>query len=243
MSVYLYDGSFEGFLSVVYQSFYEKKPASKIVKSLKDISLLDEVVEIVTDNIHAQKVHQALQSRFEKRNYNKIFHTFLCDSKDFEKALYDFIVIGFKNQNKLADINHPSIYYLEKLEREYFRHLDKMYGFIRFEELEDGSLYAKIEGKFNILPYLGKHFVKRLDGYDFIIHDTVRALAYVKTKEGGMIHQVADFEAPKLSKDEAKFQKLWKLFFGHVTIKERKNLKLQKNWIPLLYRTYMTEFI
>ncbi len=238
MSVYLYDGSFEGFLSVVYQSFYEKKPASKIIKDLKEVLLLDEVIEITTDNTHAQKVHEGLKKKFQKCHYNKIFHTFLCDSRDFEKALYDFIVIGFKDQKKLGDINHPSIYYLEKLEREYFRHLDKMYGFVRFVELEDGSLYAKIEGKFNILPYLGKHFVKRLDGCDFIIHDTGRELAYVD----GVIHQVADFEIPILSENEAKFQKLWKLFFEQVAIKERKNLKLQQNWVPLLYRKYMTEF-
>ena len=238
MSAYLYDGSFEGFLSVVYHSYYQKKPALKIIKDKKQVGLLDEIIEIITDLTHAQKVHLALQKKFDTKNYNKIFHTFLCDSRDFEKALYDFIVIGFKNQKKLHDINHPSIYYLEKLEHEYFRHVHKMYGFVRFEELEDGVLYAKIEGKFNILPFLGKHFVKRLDGCDFIIHDTKRELAYVK----GAIHKIADFEIPTLSKDEAKFQKLWKLFFEKVTIKERKNLKLQQSWVPLLYRKYMTEF-
>ncbi len=147
-------------------------------------------------------------------------------------------MIGFKEPKKLHDINHPSIHYLEKLEHEYFRHLHKMYGFVRFEELEDGSLYAKIEGKFNILPYLGKHFKKRLSGVNFIIHDVSRELAYVD----GVIHKVADFETPILSDNEAKFQKLWKLFFEQVAIKERKNLKLQQNWVPLLYRKYMTEF-
>jgi probable DNA metabolism protein len=242
MSVYSYDGSFEGFLSVVYQSYYAKKSASKIIKSLKDISLLDEVIEVVTDNTHAQKVNLALQNKFEKHHYNKIFHTFLCDSRDFEKALYDFIVIGFKDQKKLQDINHPSIYYLDKLEREYFKYLDKMYGFLRFEELEDGSLYSKLEGKFNILPLLGEHFIKRLDGCDFIIHDIKRELAFVNTKGVHRIHKVADFETPILSENEEKFQKLWKLFFKQVSIKERKNLKLQQNWVPLLYRKYMSEF-
>lgn len=242
MSTYLYDGSFEGFLSIVYRSYYDKKPATKIIKALKNVSLLDEVIEVVTDTVYAQQVYDGLKTKFENRHYNKIFHTFLCDSRDFEKALYDFIVIGFKDQKRLHDINHPSIHYLEKLEHEYFRHVHKMYGFVRFEELEDGSLYAKIEGKFNILPFLGKHFAKRLYGCDFIIHDIDRALAYVKTKENGVVHQVADFELPTLSENEAKFQKLWKLFFEQVTIKERKNLKLQQNWVPLLYRKYMTEF-
>jgi probable DNA metabolism protein len=99
-------------------------------------------------------------------------------------------------------------------------------------------LYAKVEGKFNILPFLGKHFKKRLDGLKFIIHDVERELAYVD----GVIHKVAKFDAPKLSDDEEKFQKLWKLFYEKVTIQERKNLNLQKSLVPLLYRKYMTEF-
>ena len=47
---------------------------------------------------------------------------------------------------------------------------------------------------------------------------------------------------PKLSKNEKKFQDLWKLFFKQVSIKERENKKLQQNWVPLIYRKYMSEF-
>ncbi len=238
MNVYFYDGSFEGFLSLIYCSYYEKKPASKIIKCKKEINLLDEIIDINTDILQAKKVQLSLEKKFEIKNYNKIFHTFLCDNRDFEKALYDFIVLGFKNQKNLQNITHPSIYYIEQLNLEYFRYVHKMYGFIRFEELEDGVFYAKIEGKFNILPFLGKHFTKRLDGCDFIIHDIRRDLAYLN----GKILQVADFEIPKFSKDEEKFQKLWKLFFKKTAINERKNLKLQQNFVPLLYRKYMTEF-
>ncbi len=243
MNAYMYDGSFEGFLSLIYHSYYQKQPAVKIIKDTKDITLLDEVIQITTDELHAKKVLSALKSKFQKRDYNKIFNIFLCDSVDFEKALYDFIVLGFRDQKKLNDINHPSIYYLEKLESEYFRYLHKMYGFVRFTLLKDQILYAKIEGKFNILPYLEKHFSKRLDGSDFIIHDLKRELALVKNDKGSMIYKVADFQTPEFSQDEEKFQKLWRLFFESVTIKERKNRKLQQSFIPLLYRKHMTEFL
>ncbi|WP_151944067.1 DUF4130 domain-containing protein, partial [Aliarcobacter butzleri] len=35
---------------------------------------------------------------------------------------------------------------------------------------------------------------------------------------------------------------LWKSFFNAVTIKERLKPKLQRQLVPLLYRTYMSEF-
>lgn len=243
MSTYMYDGSFEGFLTLIYHSYYQKLPAKKIIKDAKSITLLDEVIQITSDELQAKKVLDALKNKFQNRHYNKIFNIFLCDSMEFEKALYDFVILGFRDQKKLNDINHPSIYYLEKLESEYFRYLHKMYGFVRFTLLKDQILYAKIEGKFNILPYLGKHFTKRLDGCDFIIHDLKRELAIVKTDDGSIIHKVADFQTPELSQDEEKFQELWRLFFESVTIKKRKNLKLQQNFVPLLYRKHMTEFL
>ncbi len=239
---YLYDGSFEGFLTLVYDSYTTKRSATKIIKDPHDIDLLDALSSIITNRTYATKVLQSLQKRFEKRYFKRIFHTFLCDSRDFEKALYDFVILGFRDQKLLEDIRHPSIFYLEKLEHEYFRHLHKMYGFVRFEELENGTLYAKIEGKFNLLPFLGKHFQKRLDGLDFILHDTDRSLAYLCHEEKGLIQEVVEYEAPTLSKEELKFQKLWKTFLKSVTIQERKNPKLQQSWVPLLYRQYMLEF-
>ena len=54
---------------------------------------------------------------------------------------------------------------------------------------------------------------------------------------------VASFGTPNLSQNEAKFQKLWSSFFSAVSIEERTNKKLQQNLVPLIYRTYMSEFL
>ncbi len=239
---YLYDGSFEGFLTLIHDSYIHKRVASKIVKNPLDIDLLDDVYTIITNKTYAMRVLEGLKNKFKKENFERIFQTFLCDSQDFEKPLYDYILLGFRDQKNLEDILHPSILYLENLHLAYFRYLHKMYGFVRFEELEDGVLYARVKGRFNILPYLGKHFIKRLDGFDFIIHDMARSLAYISIDGKGKINEVKDFDLPVYSKEEIKFQKLWKTFLKSVTISERKNLKLQQTWIPLLYREYMLEF-
>ena len=56
------------------------------------------------------------------------------------------------------------------------------------------------------------------------------------------MQKVADYEIPLRSESEEKFQNLWKTFFDSVAIKSRKNKKLQQQTVPLIYRTYMTEF-
>jgi probable DNA metabolism protein len=166
----------------------------------------------------------------------------MCDSKEFEMALLEYIIIGFKETKQLFNINNSCVFYLNSLEKELFRNVHKMTGFIRFEELEDATLYAKVESKFNIVYFLGKHFLKRFNNQNFIIHDLNRKLAFVKMQNDFSVQEVAFFDEPNYSSNEQKFQKLWKSFFSGVTIKERINSKLQQQMVPLIYRTYMSEF-
>ncbi|MGJ0360296.1 TIGR03915 family putative DNA repair protein [Aliarcobacter cryaerophilus] len=240
--ILLYDGTFEGFLSLVYEVYYKKLKPTKIYKTLPNEILFEEILEIDTSKESGIKVLNAIKTKFPKEILEKILNIFMCDSKEFEMALLEYIVIGFKDSKQLYNINNSCVFYLNNLEKELFRVTHKLTGFIRFEELEDKTLYAKIESKFNVIYFLGRHFLKRFNNQNFIIHDINRKLAFVKMKNDYSIKEVAFFDEPIYSSNEEKFQKLWKSFFSGVTINERTNLKLQTQMVPLLYRTYMSEF-
>ena len=240
--ILVYDGTFEGFLSLVYEVYYKKLKPTKIYKTLPTEMIFEEILEINTSKDNAIKVLTAIKTKFPKELIQRILNIFMCDSKEFEMALLEYIIIGFKDFKQLYNINNSCVFYLNSLEKELFRLVHKMYAFIRFEELEDGTLYGKIESKFNVVYFLGKHFLKRFNNQNFIIHDLDRKLAFVKIDEEFSIQEVAYFDEPTFSSNEEKFQKLWKSFFKGVTIKERINLKLQQNLVPLVYRTYMSEF-
>ena len=240
--ILVYDGTFEGFLSLVYEVYYKKLKPIKIYKTLPNEMIFEEILEINTSKDNAIKVLTAIKTKFPKELIQRILNIFMCDSKEFEMALLEYIIIGFKDFKQLYNINNSCVFYLNSLEKELFRLVHKMYAFIRFEELEDGTLYGKIESKFNVVYFLGKHFLKRFNNQNFIIHDLNRKLAFIKIDEDFSIQEVAYFDEPTFSSNEEKFQKLWKSFFKGVTIKERINLKLQQNLVPLVYRTYMSEF-
>ena len=240
--ILVYDGTFEGFLSLVYEVYYKKLKPTKIYKTLPTEMIFEEILEINTSKDNAIKVLTAIKTKFPKELIQRILNIFMCDSKEFEMALLEYIIIGFKDFKQLYNINNSCVFYLNSLEKELFRLVHKMYAFIRFEELEDGTLYGKIESKFNVVYFLGKHFLKRFNNQNFIIHDLNRKLAFIKIDEDFSIQEVAYFDEPTFSSNEEKFQKLWKSFFKGVTIKERINLKLQQNLVPLVYRTYMSEF-
>lgn len=241
--ILLYDGSFEGYLSLVYDVYYKRLKPLKIYKKLPNEIIFEEIFEIQNSKTKYEKVLNALKSKFPKEILEKILNIFMCDSKQFEMELLEFIILGFKDQKELYNINNSSVFYINTLEKELFRLVHKMYAFIRFEELEDNTLYGKIESKFNVVYFLAKHFLKRFNNQNFIIHDINRKIAFIKIENNYSIEEIAYFDEPKFSNDEEKFQKLWKSFYNGVTIKERVNLKLQQNLVPLIYRTYMSEFL
>ena len=240
--ILLYDGSFEGFLSLVYEVYYEKIQVNSILKKMPESLLFERFHEVFTDEAKAHKVLDALTKHFTKEQQRTIFHTVLCDTRAYEMALLEYIRIGFKSKKELRNINNNHLFYIQNLEKELLSLVHKMYGFTRFEELEDGTLYAKIETKFNIVPFLGEHFCKRLGNIPFIIHDVKRSLAFVKNDELREIRSIASFDAPTFSSEEENFKALWKSFFKAAAVESRHNPKLQQSWVPLLYRTYMSEF-
>ena len=240
--ILVYDGTFEGFLSLVYCVYYEKLKPKNIYKTLPNEMIFEEIKEIITSEENSKKVLDSMKKIFPKQLLEKILNSFMCDTKEFEMTLLEYIIIGFKEVKQLFNINNSCVFYLNNLEKELFKNVHKMTGFIRFEELEDGTLYAKVESKFNVLYFLGKHFLKRFNNQNFIVHDLNRKLAFVKIQNDFSVQEVAFFDEPNYSSNEQKFQKLWKSFFSAVTIKERINPKLQRQLVPLLYRTYMSEF-
>ena len=240
--ILVYDGTFEGFLSLVYEVYYKKLKPIKIYKNLPNEMIFEEIFEIETLQENTIKVLTAIKTKFPKELIEKILNIFMCDSKEFEMALLEYIIIGFKEVKQLYNINNSCVFYLNNLEKELFRNVHKLTGFIRFEELEDATLYAKVESKFNVVYFLGKHFLKRFNNQNFIIHDLNRKVAFVKMQKDFSVQEVAFFDESNYSSNEQKFQKLWKSFFSGVTIKERINTNLQRQMVPLIYRTYMSEF-
>ncbi len=238
----VYDGTFEGFLSLVHEVYYKKIQPLVITKELPDTLILDDIVTIEYDEQNSLKVLEAMKTKFTKRNFETILNIFMCDSVYFELDLLHFIILGFKNQRELSNINISFVQNIQNLQKELFRHNHKMSGFIRFVELDDGTLYGKIETKFNVVYFLGKHFLARFNNQRYIIHDIKREIAFIKDDNFTGIQKIASFQEPKVSDDEKKFSTLWKTFFNSVAIESRTNKKLQQQMVPLIYRTYMSEF-
>ena len=239
---WIYDGSFEGFLTALHRSYMHKCIPDVLTSDRSNLDRLSESVTINTDLDIAKRVSQGIAKNLPKKLIECIYHVFLCDDVARERELLLFIRMGLKDVSLLYDLSNPVVFAIESYQKRLYSTIHKMQEFLRFEMLEDGMLYAKIAPPRNVLPFLGRHFVKRLRNERFIIHDISRGWIAVYDGKDLQMHEVLNASVPTLHETEHHFQELWQTFFDSVTIESRKNYKAQRNFVPLIYRELMTEF-
>lgn len=122
--------------------------------------------------------------------------------------------------------------------------------FVRFRELEGGLLFARIEPDANVLEFVMPHFADRFPLENFVIVDVRRGLAGIhESKRDWFLVRMDGQERERFSslvlrysEEELEMAELFRHFCISLGIKERKNLKLQQQFLPLKYRRFMTEF-
>ena len=84
MQDYLYDGTFEGFLTCVYHHYYTEQAAGICLKEEYQSSLLGGFQEVHTDLEKADRVYQAIRRKISYMDLRRIYKCFLSTVPDKE---------------------------------------------------------------------------------------------------------------------------------------------------------------
>jgi|APHig6443718053_1056840.scaffolds.fasta_scaffold12938_2 probable DNA metabolism protein len=234
----------------------------------RNFELFSEYVEVEADEEKARKVTKAVCDRLGFLTYQGICKTIAAEDKeiigkrknatDYDKgdAVYRTIVCGFSMQNGeevLTNLGNPYVARVFELARRVDNEIGHWREFLRFKELKNGILFAKIGPLNNILPMLMPHFTDRLPLEDFMIYDDRRELFAIHKSMRGMNGQktgwvivrgkkLAEDELSDYSDSEVYYEELFTAFCHSITIEERRNKRLQQQMLPLKFRNYMVEF-
>ena len=239
--IYQYDGSFDGFLCCVYESYTQKERPTAILRDGDDEPSLFEIRSVPTERAHAQRVYRS----FEKIAPNVgpfLRRAFLTCMDDKEMAMYRFVVRLYREGAPLlARLSDETYDPLRKAVRNLSGEAEALRGFIRFSKL-GGILGAEIEPKNRVLPILRSHFCDRYHDESFFIYDRTHREALLYSGGVSRIIPLAHFEMAPPDETEVDYRRLWRGFFDTIAIRERENLKLQRSNLPKRYRGTMTEF-
>ena len=239
--VFQYDGTFDGFLCCVFESYVHKEFPIAFSGDEECWSLY-EVRYVVTQKAHADRVYNSLLQR-SKMAADVVRRAFLTCLPEKESRLYALIKKLYdEGPAFLRNTADPVYYPVAKALRHMSGELEKLRGFVRFSDYS-GVLGAEIEPKNRVLPLLRRHFCDRYANEAFFIYDRTHKELLVYAKNHSRLLTVDSLQLALPGDEEIQFRRLWKRFYETIAIKERYNPRCQNTFMPKRYRGTMTEFL
>ncbi len=253
--VLICEDSTEGILTGVYEAYRFKKDrgiashdAIHLVTAEPEVQrLFTEYVHIQADHGKAAKVTGTIAAQLGDETWYRLSMAMVSCHEEKADAVYHTVVLGLKTRDRhVTDrLKEDCVQGVFKCARASDNELCHLRQFLRFSELQNGMLYAKIDAKHHVLPYLMPHFADRLPADDFVIYDenTQTFGLHARFKKWYLMRG-ADFDERTLvyAAVEETYQELFRQFCDSIAIEARINPKLQMNMLPLRFRPNMTEF-
>ena len=242
MSLWKYDGTFDGFLCLLLECAREGVSPDEISSARQDdASGLFPSRVIITDHERAEGVRQALKKRLSPRAFDAGYCAFLGADKGREMALFSYYSLGWtvgrKIETLLAD---ERVWRVMEGRRKVLRERHRFLGILRFSDL-GGVLYAPFEPEADLLPLVAGHFARRLGAERWVIHDLCRGKAVLYAPKEW---RIADFSLPdgiSLSASEKFYRDLWRRYFDSTAVSTRLNPRLQRQFLPKKYWKHLPE--
>lgn len=250
-SILVCEDSGTGIFTGIYEAYERKLNHDTTILQVgeeENLRLFAEYIRITPSLEKADKVIRTLRRRFGEETLRVIFEALASVDRQKGQAVYQMVVFGLRGKykgNLLDCFSYEPVVKVNALSKTVWRECHHFYGFLRFQELSNKILYAKIKPKAHLLSLLGEHFSDRFclenfmiydESYDeWLVHEAKKAWF---TVSGDLIHLE---KQPCYSEEELQIQDLFCHFVDRIAIDERRNLALQQQMLPLRFRSNMIE--
>ncbi|MCL2548749.1 MAG: TIGR03915 family putative DNA repair protein [Symbiobacteriaceae bacterium] len=237
---WLYDDTFEGFLSTVFE-VYRNKDEAAIFSGSADAQLgLQEERRVITNAGHVKRVQRKLET-IDSDLPRRLYYAWLSRETDIEQAIMAYIRLCIEQDMDVCDQRYrDTVRTVLNAARKVGTDVYHYQKFVRFVRAGREVYVADIEPDYDVLELLSGLFEDRLDGFNFIIRDIKRRKCLVWDQRQHWISYDPQLLQPVPNQGD--YEVLWQTYFKHIAIPERINPKLQTLHVPKRYRKHMTEF-
>ncbi|MBR2323136.1 MAG: TIGR03915 family putative DNA repair protein [Clostridia bacterium] len=236
--IYLIDGSVDGIFTALYNAYQTKTFPTAVVNGDIQLDLCDETVEIQTNKSKADKVFRKLKTILLHGELDKIYTALKSGDECKYTVIFNYLKKTVNENKCISDkFSDTDVFNFDKLVSRVLLEAHRFKGFIRFSKTESGIYYAKYFPDNDVNTLILPHFISRYKSMPFIIHDINHDV--ISAHFNGKTKTVYKKINPLYVKDE--FQSLFKTYYDTVYIKERKNERLMKNFMPKRYHKNLPE--
>ena len=252
MNIYTFDNTFEGLLTLVFESYQRKQFPDEILFGEGGQGLLfASTITIETDDRKAERVWKGIVSHSSEVNAHRIYRVFLAGMPDTPMLLVKFIrLVIDSTKNEETNFSEPVVLEINKLHQKVCKEAHRVQMFVRFQKTVEGSYYASFAPMYDVLPLCIPHFKDRYADQPWIIYDLKRnygfwydlkAVSRVVFDDLKVNPQNGQLHSSLLAEDEKQFQQLWKQYYHSICIQERKNDKVHRQLLPKRFWKYLPE--
>lgn len=251
MLVFFYDKTFEGLLTAIFDAYSRKTFPDRLL-GIGEIApmFMTEEYTVTTEADKSVRVWTSLENKMSKLARNMLTYTWLSETEGSDELLFRYIRKTFDSKTPIeTNFADTDILEVHQLAKKVSHEVLYIKQFVRFQKAADDIFFAPISPRHNALPLAIEHFKDRFSDQKWVIYDIKRRYGYYYDLNT-MVEMTLDNDEHLLSgkldeelmaDDEKLFQELWKGYFKSMTIKERINLKLQRQHMPKRFWKYLTE--
>jgi probable DNA metabolism protein len=252
--IYLYDHSFEGFLTVVFEIYSSKAEPHQICRQQEYQEVLfEQTLTVVTDVSKSDRVWQGLLKKLGKNARQLPFLAFQSGEPSIEMDLYHLIRFAFQEKLPIEEnYSDPKVLAVRNAAQKVVKEAHHMMQFIRFQRTIDDIYFAPISPRYDVISMILPHFADRFADQQWLIYDLQRDYGFFYDKhtlQEVVLHEKS-FQATDgvvepgiVHEEETAYQSMWKGYCKNISIRERLNLKLQKQRMPRRYWKFLPEMI
>lgn len=250
--VLLHDGTFEGFLTAVFEVFRLRLAhAAPAAQTRHQPSLLESVRHLETDPAKAGRVREGIAKRAGTEGLSTLRAALLSELPGIETSALRWLRRLFRpgDSSRGRDVLDPDTMELLQAAEAVRHEAHRFQGFVRFSKAPDGSLFAVLAPDHDILGLLGPHFHARFPNGNWSLFDSRRGRC-VRPGHGGLddfridrsfLPRDSRSAGEAAAEGEHEFRSLWLAYYRATNILERANPKLLARNLPRKYWRYLPE--
>ena len=183
MITYVFDGTIDGLLTAVFDSFFLHQEPQMLLAAGERLPLFaDEPHVVVTDNEKASRVWKGLEKRLSAAGLRVITLSWLSEERALNQPLFNYICKVFRLPAGAPSIEQNAsdldVLAVRNTCRRVLHEQLRMKQFIRFQKAKDGTYLAVVSPDHNVLPLIIDHFQDRFNDQPWLIYDAKRHYGY-----------------------------------------------------------------
>lgn len=252
MTVFIYDRTFEGLLTCIFEAYSRKSFPDALLTEQEPLPLFcDEAFTVCADEAKAGRVWRRLQQKLSSRAVAELAAGWFSELPQADMLLFRYMRKALDAAcPPETNFGDPDVLALHQIARKVSKERERVVQFLRFQKALDDTYFAAVEPLYNVLPLAVAHLKERFHDQQWIVYDARRHYGYYYDRseitevfpdaEQGVFAS-GRLDEGVMAQDEQLFRRLWQTYFKATTIRERTNFKLHRQQMPVRFWKYLTE--